>query len=87
MLTQIDPGKIVDYFPGNVFFECGPIFQWKFSWVMLAEPDQEKILQVIFPRKDDCMLWANIAQVIFMWNVVRKVPKNIAQERSYATLS
>ena len=70
-----------------MFFECGPIFQSKFSGVMLAKPDQEKILLVIFPRKDDCMLWANIAQVIFMWNVVRKAPKNIAQERSYAMLS
>ena len=55
--------------------ECGSILHWKFSCAMLAKLDQEEILQVIFPRKNNCVLWANIAQVIFMWNVVSDVFK------------
>ena len=39
---------------------------------MLAEPDQE-ILQIIFPQKDDFVLWANIAQGIFLCNAVSDV--------------
>ena len=31
---------------------------------MLAQADQDNIVQVIFLWKDDCALWANIAQVI-----------------------
>ena len=37
---------------------------------MLAKTDQEKILWVIFSQKDDCVLWADIAQIIFLSNVV-----------------
>ena len=55
--------------------ECGSILHWKFSFAILSKLDQEEILQVIFPRKDNCVLWANIAQVIFMWNVVSDVFK------------
>ena len=49
------------------------IFLWKFVCAMLAKPDQEKILQVNRPRKDECVLWANTAQVIFMWNVISDI--------------
>ena len=55
--------------------ECGSILHWKFSCAILSKLDQEEILQVIFPRKNNCVLWANIAQVIFMWNVVSDVFK------------
>ena len=37
---------------------------------MLANPDQYNILQVLFARKDDCVLWGDIAEVIFSYNVV-----------------
>ena len=37
---------------------------------MLEKLDQNNILQVIFPWEDDCVLWANIAQVIFVCNAM-----------------
>ena len=36
---------------------------------MLANPDQY-ILQVLFARKDNCVLWGDIAEVIFSYIVV-----------------
>ena len=40
---------------------------------MLAKPDQDNILQVILSQKDDCVIWVNIAQIIFMGNVFSDV--------------
>ena len=48
----------------------GPTSPSQFSCAMLANPDQEKILQVIFLQKNDHMVCANIALIIFWWNVV-----------------
>ena len=39
---------------------------------MLAKADQGNILKVIFPRKVDCVLWTNIAQVIPLSNIVSR---------------
>ena len=40
---------------------------------MLTQIDRDNFEKVIFLRKDDCALWANIAQVIFWYNVVSDV--------------
>ena len=58
------------------FFSNACLFEaWYFAFKfimrhMLEKLDQNNILQVIFPWEDDCVLWGNIAQVIFVCNAM-----------------
>ena len=76
MLAQIDPDKIIDYFHVEIYlWTVRQHCTGNVSCAMLTKPDQENILQVLFPRKNDYVLRVNIVQVIFLRNVVSDVFK------------
>ena len=72
MLTKIDPDKIVDYFSvQSCLWTVGQNYTDKFlvqCWLVM----QMKVMlcMVIFLQKDDYVIWANIAPVISLCNVV-----------------
>ena len=45
----------------------------KFSCAMLSQVDQDNIVWVVFLQKYVCVLWANIAQALFLCNVVSDI--------------
>ena len=67
MLAHIDQGNIADYFP---MLSCSWAVNQhctgkKFSCAMLAQTDQDNVIQVIFLQTHVCALCASIGQVFF----------------------
>ena len=71
MLTQIDPHKIVDYFSAlSSLCTVGQHYTGKFLVQWWLRQIKITLCMVIFMKKDDYVVWSNIAPVIFLCNVV-----------------
>ena len=74
MLAQTDPDKIVDYFfVQSCLWTVGQHYAGKFLVQCWLRQTKTTLYMAIFLRKDDYVVWANIAPVIFLCNVVSDV--------------